>query len=244
MAALGDSITRGYNACGFFVDCSSRSFAAGDTRSVDSHYLRLRAVRPDLGGENHNEADSGAKVADLTAQARRAVADRVGYVTILIGANDACAPNESSMTSVGAFRARFQRAIDVLTKGLPDVQIAVISIPDIERLWQVGKGSLVARAAWDVMDVCPSMLRNPTSTKPADVARRARVRLRVEDYNEVMADICEATRHCRTDGNAVFDNPFTLDDVSHWDFFHPDASGQAMLARVSFAPLWPDLVHR
>jgi lysophospholipase L1-like esterase len=244
MAALGDSITRGFNSCGFFVDCTSRSFAAGDKASIDSHYVRLRAVRPDLVGENHNEAESGAKVADLAAQARRAVADDADYVTILIGANDACTANEASMTDVRTFRARFQRAIDVLTKGSPGVQLGVVSIPDLERLWEVGKGNAFARAAWDMLDVCPSMLRNPTSTKPADVARRARVQQRVEDYNAAMADICAATARCRTDGNAVFDHRFTLDDVSRWDFFHPDSSGQATLARVSFAALWPDLVGR
>ena len=31
MASMGDSITRGFNACGFFVDCPSRSFSTGTT---------------------------------------------------------------------------------------------------------------------------------------------------------------------------------------------------------------------
>lgn len=30
MASLGDSITRGFNACGWYVDCTSRSFSTGD----------------------------------------------------------------------------------------------------------------------------------------------------------------------------------------------------------------------
>jgi hypothetical protein len=30
MAALGDSISRGFDACGFYADCSFRSWSTGD----------------------------------------------------------------------------------------------------------------------------------------------------------------------------------------------------------------------
>ena len=48
MAAMGDSITRGFNACGFYVDCPSRSWSTGTNTTVNSHYLRLRATEPSL----------------------------------------------------------------------------------------------------------------------------------------------------------------------------------------------------
>src|SRR5918912_1280871 len=39
--ALGDSITRGFNACGFFFDCTARSWSTGTYSPVNSHYLRI-----------------------------------------------------------------------------------------------------------------------------------------------------------------------------------------------------------
>ena len=89
MASMGDSITRGFNACGFYVDCTSRSFSTGNSSSVNSHYVRLRAVNPAINGRNFNHSRSGARAADMPAQAAAVVNRDVGYVTMLIGANDA-----------------------------------------------------------------------------------------------------------------------------------------------------------
>jgi hypothetical protein len=32
----------------------------------------------------------------------------------------------------------------------------------------------------------------------------------------------------------VFNFPFTLDQVSGWDYFHPNTTGQRMLAQVTY----------
>src|SRR4051812_36090963 len=90
MAALGDSISAGFNACGWYVACTSRSWSAGDNPAVDSHYLRLLAIAPGIKGHNLNFAVPGSTSADLPGQARQAAARGAGYVTILIGAQDAC----------------------------------------------------------------------------------------------------------------------------------------------------------
>src|SRR5258706_14842964 len=60
MASLGDSISRGFNACGFYVDCTSRSFSTGDNSGVNSQYLRILAKNPAIAGHNFNDARSGA----------------------------------------------------------------------------------------------------------------------------------------------------------------------------------------
>jgi lysophospholipase L1-like esterase len=103
MAALGDSITRGFNACGFFYDCTARSWSTGTDTKVDSHYLRLLALQPKISGNNYNDARSGAKMADLNGQALAAVSQHVQYVTILMGANDACTGSVGTMTSTADF---------------------------------------------------------------------------------------------------------------------------------------------
>ncbi|MFC8620079.1 SGNH/GDSL hydrolase family protein [Micromonospora purpureochromogenes] len=236
MASLGDSITRGFNACGWYVDCTSRSFSTGDYSTVNSHYLRIRAVNPNIQGRNLNDARSGAKSADMYGQAGTAVSQGVGYVTMLIGANDACTSSESTMTPVATYRANIDSALARLKAGLPNAKVLLISIPDIQRLWSVGKGSGSARTAWSAFGICQSMLANPTSTAQADVDRRTRVRQRVVDFNTQLAQACAAYGpNCDFDDNAVFNYPFALSQVSTWDYFHPNTSGQAVLASVSYA---------
>ncbi|MGH3731710.1 MAG: SGNH/GDSL hydrolase family protein [Micromonosporaceae bacterium] len=235
MASLGDSITRGFNACGWYSDCTSRSFSTGSDSGVNSHYRRILAKNPAINGRNYNDARTGAKASDVAGQAGTAVSQGAQYVTILIGANDACTSSESTMTSVSTFRSQINSAMTRLKSGLPGASVLVVSIPDIKRLWQVGKDSSGARSAWDAFNICQSMLANPRSTDPADVARRDRVRQRVVDFNTQLAQACAAYgTNCRFDGNAVFTYPFQLSHLSGWDFFHPDSQGQAILADVSY----------
>ncbi|WP_319463405.1 SGNH/GDSL hydrolase family protein [Micromonospora sp. RTP1Z1] len=236
MASLGDSITRGFNACGWYVDCTSRSFSTGDYSTVNSHYLRIRAVNPTIQGRNYNDAKTGARSADMYGQAGTTVGQGVEYVTMLIGANDACTSSEATMTSATTFRANIDSALNRLKAGLPNARVAVLSVPDIYRLWYIGKGNGSALTAWSTFGICQSMLANATSTAQADVDRRARVRQRVIDYNAQLAQACAAYgANCDFDDNAVFNYPFALSQVSGWDYFHPNTSGQAVLASISYA---------
>jgi lysophospholipase L1-like esterase len=235
MASLGDSITRGFNACGWFVDCTVRSYATGTSTSINSHYLRLRAVNSAINGRNYNEARSGARIADLPGQANAAVSRGAQYVTILLGANDACTGSEASMTSVAAFRTSVNQALTTLKGGLPNARVFIISIPDIKRLWEVGSASPSARGVWGLFSICQSMLANSASTAQPDVYRRARVQQRVIDFNTQLAEACAVYGpNCKFDNNAVFKYPFQLSQLSTWDYFHPNALGQAILADISY----------
>jgi lysophospholipase L1-like esterase len=236
MAGLGDSITRGFNACGFYVDCTSRSWSTGGSGEVNSHYLRILARNPAISGQRHNDAVDGARASDLARQAGVAVSQRVEYVTIEIGANDACRSSESLMTPVSTFRTQIDAALATLKTGLPsNAQIYVASVPDIKRLWAIGRGSFAARLAWSTLKVCQSMLANPTSTASADVARRDRVQQRVRDYNTQLAQACAAFGpRCDFDDNAVFNYQFTLSQVSQWDYFHPNTAGQRSAAQITW----------
>ena len=122
-----------------------------------------------------------------------------------------------------------------LKSGLPNARVLLVSIPDIKRLWQVGKGNLGALTAWSLFGVCQSMLANPTSTATADNQRRDRVRQRVIDFNGQLAAACAAYgANCAFDNNAIFNYPFVLSQISTWDYFHPNTSGQTVLAGVSY----------
>lgn len=236
MSSLGDSITRGFNACGWYVDCTSRSWSTGDYASVNSHYLRIKAKNSAITGRNFNDARSGAKMADLNGQAQTAVGRGVQYVTIELGANDACTSSESTMTPVSTYRAQLDQALATLKSGLPNAAVFVASVPDIKRLWFIGKDNSSARYAWSQFGICQSMLANPQSTAQADVDRRNRVQQRVIEYNTQLAQACAAYgANCKFDGNAVFNYPFVLSQVSGWDYFHPNRAGQQALAQVTYA---------
>ncbi|GAA0427323.1 hypothetical protein Acor_37400 [Acrocarpospora corrugata] len=233
LVALGDSISVGFNACGWFVDCPSRSWSAGDHADVNSHYLRMLAAGADVMGRNLNFAESGSTSADLLGQVREAVAAKATYVTILIGANDVCTRSEQSMTAVATYRQRITAALRELRPG--GAQVFVASIPDVKHLWRVGKANVLARTFWSIGGVCQALLANPASKAKKDEERRDRVRARVVAYNAELAAACAAYGPaCRYDGGALFGYPFTLGQVSGWDFFHPNAAGQRALAEVTF----------
>ncbi|MGW0803940.1 SGNH/GDSL hydrolase family protein [Nonomuraea sp. NPDC002799] len=235
MAALGDSISTGFNACGWYVSCVSRSWSAGDSPVVSSHYQRLAQLSGTLQKHNLNFAVPGATSADLLGQVKKAIAAKADYVTILVGANDACARTEQAMTPVPAYRRRMAGALTELRAGMPRARVLIAGVPDLRRLWKVGKDNALARTFWTLGKVCPTMLADPSSAKRADDERRARVRARVLDYNRAAAELCAAYGPgCRTDGGAVFSYPFTIAHVSGWDYFHPNAAGQQVIAEQTF----------
>ncbi|MEV4351226.1 SGNH/GDSL hydrolase family protein [Actinoplanes sp. NPDC049596] len=234
MAALGDSITAGFASCFALIACERRSWATGSDSAVDSHYRRIRDKNSAIKGRNYNYAEPGARSADLAGQANAAVKSKVQYVTVLIGANDACAGTTTGMTSVATFRQRVDAGLGRLKKGLPKARVLVVSIPDLYRLWQVGHSDERAVRAWNG-GICPSLLARPTSTAEADNDRRRQVAARIDSYNDALADACRAYgKKCRWDGGEVHSVRFDLDLVNHIDYFHPSTEGQAMLAKVSY----------
>jgi lysophospholipase L1-like esterase len=236
MSSLGDSITRGFNACGWYSDCTDRSWSTGGYTGVNSHYLRIRAKNATINGRNFNDARSGAKMTDLNGQAQTAVSRGVDYVTILMGANDACTSTEAGMTSVATYRAQLDSALATLKNGLPNAAVFIGSVPDVKRLWFIGKDSSSARSAWANFGICQSMLANPQSTAQADVDRRNRVQQRVRDFNAQLAQACTAYgTNCKYDNDAIFNYQFVLSQVSGWDYFHPNTAGQQVLASVTYA---------
>lgn len=233
IAALGDSITQASMTCTLLVSCPANSWSTGTTSSVASHATRLKSLGAKLTA--YNDSVAGSLSAALPAQATKAASQGAQYVTVLIGANDACADTVAGMTSTAAFRTNVQKALSTLAAGSAKPQIFVASIPSIMRLWELNKGNLVARLAWAVFGHCDSMLAKPTSTAAADVQRRAAVQQRVDDYNAILKDVCTNTAKCRWDGGAVAAYKFSKSDISTTDYFHPSTTGQKTLAAITWA---------
>jgi lysophospholipase L1-like esterase len=234
MAAIGDSITAGTGACITYTRCGRQSWSTGESSLVNSHYRRLRADNKAIKGKGHNYAEPGARAADLPPQVDKAVGAKVEYVTLLIGGNDACRATVADMTPVADFRHDLDVALRGLKKGLPKALVLVASIPDLNRLWEIGHKEQRAVKVWS-RGTCQSLLANPTSTAPADADRRAAVAKRIDAYNSQLAAACKAYgKQCLYDGGAVHRVRFSLDLISRTDFFHPDTDGQEKLADVTY----------
>lgn len=173
-------------------------------------------------------------MAYLSEQAADAVTQHADYVTILIGANDAC---QWPMIDPPTFRAYLDDALTVLHKGRPTARIQIVSIPDLAHLWKIAHDNPLAQLAWRLKE-CPSLMTNPTSTAAADVRRRKLVEKHVDAYNRQAAKACKKYKnHCHWDKLWAHKVTFTLDMVGP-DFFHPSMKGQRALARIPLPISW------
>ena len=235
MAAIGDSITRAYDVCCYYGDHPGQSWSTGSTSydGIASHYERIRQLNSAITGRGYNDAVTGAKMAAAPTQAGQAVGQGARYVTILLGANDLCTSAPATMTSTDSFRASFSQAMATLMAQDRKPYVFVSSIPNLYQLWQVLHTNSLARWAWANFHICQSMLA-ATNTD----TQRQQVVAREEAFNQILAEVCAQYPRCRWDGGAVYDYRFSTSQVSALDFFHPSLSGQAALARVTWAASW------
>ncbi|MFD9287668.1 SGNH/GDSL hydrolase family protein [Streptomyces sp. NPDC060030] len=232
VGAVGDSITRGFDACSVLADCPEVSWATGTDAGVRS--LAVRLLGPSKAASHSwNHAVSGARMAQLPEQMALAAKDRPELLTVMIGANDACRDSVELMTPVDGFRTSFEASMRQLRASAPKTQVYVSSVPDLKRLWSTGRENPLGKQIWK-LGICRSMLGDADDMGAAAVARRDAVRERVVAYNEVLRDVCARDERCRYDGGAVFDYRFTGEQLSEWDWFHPGRDGQARLAEIAY----------
>lgn len=238
IAALGDSITAGYGSCATVVACGHNSWSTGTATAMDSHYQRIMRNNPGIRGNRRNLSVPGARAVGLRAQASAAVRARTQYVTVMIGANDACRPTVDEMTDPATFRDQVDAALARLATRSPRPRVLIASIPDLYRLWEIGHDDDRAVRAWN-RGICPSLLAEPRSTDAADTRRRREVDRRVTAYNRELAGACrEYGRRCWYDNGATHRVRFTLGQVSQRDYFHPNTQGQHRIAEVTFPRRW------
>lgn len=235
MAALGDSITQANDACCWYGDHPAHSWSTGtSTRDkVNSQYERLVELNPDITGQASNVAVSGAKANGLSGQVTAALALEPDYVTLLIGANDLCTSSARTMTSTTDFATRVSAALAALHEGLPETEIFVSSIPNIHQLWSVLHKSWLARKVWSVAGICQSMLASTNTDTD-----RQRVVTRQAAFNQILSQACGQYSRCRWDGYATYNHAFSKSQISKLDYFHPNRSGQAELAQVTWNASW------
>ncbi len=235
LATLGDSLTRGFDACSHYGDCPAVSWAGGTDPRVDSVASRLEA-RTDRPVPVHDLARSGAPVADLDRQVEAAVAVHPDLVTVLVGANDVCQGPIESMTPVADYAAAVERSVAAITERTPAV-VLLASAPDPTVLLEAGAGDPTARFLWSHGGICPSALADPQSKASEVVDRRAAVSTRIGAYDAALAAVCSRFPRCLTDGGALRAYRPSLRQLSALDAFHPSITGQRELARLEWTAL-------
>ena len=234
MGAAGDSITRATDSCAGTppIECPQNSWSIGTEAAVNSIYQRIRAVHAGITEHLVEAAVFGAKVAALGGQFSVLVRSQPQFVTVEIGANDACTERVEEMTSAAAYAREVESSLRFLTERVIGVRILVASVPDVYRLWALLRTSFFARAVWSAGRICQSLLREPEAMTPAAEARRLSVRTRVVEYNEALRRACAVyIRACQYDGRRFFEANFETGEVSTSDYFHPSVRGQGTLAR-------------
>jgi len=61
---------------------------------------------------------------------------------------------------------------------------------------------------------------------------------REQAFNQILAEECAKYSRCRWDYWAVYNFQFSASQVSTLDYFHPSLSGQASLAKITWAKSW------
>jgi hypothetical protein len=194
MASTGDSITRAYDLNGsyFLRDAPAYSWSTGASLSTTitlngvkktgkSQYLHLRASNSALTA--YNDAKTGAKMTNLAGQLTTAASQHPDYVTILMGANDACASSVTAMTSVTDFTNQLSTALTSFRSAAPTSRIFISSIPDVTALYTLLSGNASARSTWSLFKICPSALLGTSADRTA-------VRNRIIAFNSALQQAC------------------------------------------------------
>lgn len=253
---LGQLATFGVTLNTKVLESPGLSWATGleKNKRVKSHAERLMGLGLGSSRRVINEAISGDETQDLllkqlselNKESRyRFRTEYPDYVTVLIGANDACADSPEDMTDVGDFYARFYMAMDEMLWNNSNTHILVSHLPNIEKLRTVAKDADVlgfdalgiskCQDLWEVTGLCPTL------TTHEEPSIRQKVAQRVRDYNLAMTSVTKNLRSQYGDrirvSERAYQAQFSADNLS-LDCFHPNVSGQNILAHETWQDSW------
>jgi len=236
LAILGDSISLGVNSCGSQGQCAAASWSGGSDPEVGSIAGRLAAASG-LEPRVVNAAKDGGDVADALGLLPEVVDADPQLVTVLLGGNDACAPSLDEMTTTAEFETQLTALFARIDEELPDAVILALSVPDIHHLWDVGHGDSRAVEVWNGSASCRNLLGAADDDSAEASARRDAVAARVDEFNAVIERACATTEGCIDDGGALHAYPFSVDEISSIDYFHPSIAGQRAIAEIAWDAL-------
>lgn len=199
----------------------------------------------------YNVAVSGAESQDIEDQVesmRDWAYERLGrrapdYVTLLVGANDACGETPEEMTSVTRFQNNVRRNVQRILASDQRTKILISSLPNIEKLRNVANNARLrlfppftrCQHLWESANLCPTltMLDSPRD--------RNAVAARIIEYNDALREVVQQEAAVRGDrirfARRVYDVEFTKNHLSA-DCFHPNKYGQQALSDATWSATW------
>ena len=227
-SAMGDSITPAYDANSSALNAGIQpyySYAVGWNTSVFSIYERLLRLYGPGSVTTHLLAVPGDRSVDMIWQAQRAVQNKSGFVTVMIGGNDLCDhsgsyPSETlTPTSVANFSANLNQTFTILRTGLPaSTVIALANVVNVSRLALYFSGNTQAATVYS--QVCPALL------SPSGIALLQSMQVQ---YNAAEVTIAHRFNLTLWDMGAF---NFTSVDVNTLDYFHPSILGHQTIASL------------
>ncbi len=230
MGALGDSISGAMDATDW-GDNPEYSWTTGSDDEVNSHAHRLSALGYEVNA--FNEAVSGAKAEHLKAQVDLLKNQgNFDYVTMQIGANDACSWSQDHTAELNHFKTHVAEALQSLLTSNSQSKVLLVPVPNMYRIWELAH-DMGCSALWDLVGICSPLLDRDNSDD-----ERAAFQNRVVEINEALGQIAvQYPQQVRFDATIANTN-FEWSDISPLDCFHPSPEGQHLLSQKSWDSGW------
>lgn len=233
------------------MEARGRSWSTGTGSKVGTHVRYFQYLNGGRKLDVYNAAVSGAASADIYQQVNSILqwSESLGegapdYVTVEIGANDACNRSNDQMTSAAAYTNHLREAVTRLLQADPDTKIMIAGVPNLEHLRDMAKDAWVSgvppaarcKNMWAIHKFCNNMLLE------SDPAQRRAVTERINAYMAgAEAVMNEANATFGSDrvrfSRAVNDYKFNDKEISI-DCFHPNWRGQQALSNVIWLDSW------
>ena len=233
IASIGDSITTAMNASSW-GNQKEYNWSTGNSRDkrVKSHYFYLKNMYQDKEISLFNVAKSGALSNDLERQVDYVLEKNPDYVTILIGANDACNFSNNYEEEIELFAENVRNSINRLVNSKENIKILLLPIPNLYHLWKLGSHSM-CQYKWDLFGICSNLLH---SNRTED--ERQHFQNNINLQNEKMHEIADEFSQWVIFDKSLADVKFERKHVSQKDCFHPSLEGQDLISHLSWKNSW------
>jgi lysophospholipase L1-like esterase/PKD repeat protein len=242
---LGDSITTAYDANGTAIDLGEQpyySYGVGWNTTVFSLWKRLESIYGEGSITPHLLAVPGDKADDMVWQALDAVQNHSGFITILIGGNDACHHDGSTPTPtpVWNFSESLNRTFKILRHDLPaSTVISLGNVVNVSELDVLFASNVQAQGVYS--QECPIL----NSIALGNTTAAQQLNYMIDSYNRMEVQIASLYNVTLWDMHSL---NFSSSDVNTLDYFHPSPLGHQAIAYkwwavLPYAKMLPRMVN-
>jgi hypothetical protein len=216
-------------------DAPENSWATGTNPAVNSLYQRILARSPGIKGHSYTVAQSGSNVDDLVWQARAAVLLPVKPELVVVQSID------NDMRCDGTdpqhykpFGVTLAKALNILVKRNPDVQIFFVNVPATSRNYATVARQIPSARSSLIDDGPCGLLDASGKLRPAGIASEEAI---IAGYYKQITMVCARLAHCTTDRSAVHRMRIQLADLAP-DGSHLSVRGHRNMAAVAWRALY------